>query len=121
MRSIKSEEGMTLLEVLVGIVILMVIAVPLLSFTITAANTSKVNDLHIAYALLRGESEIMYQKQVVPSKNLSVNIGGIVYLLSCSTDNKDSDVVSWSMNVKKINKFIAGTKGLLYEPVPKKN
>ena len=107
---------MTLLEVLVGIVILMIIAVPLLSFTITAANSSKTNDQRIAYALLRGETEIMYKKCIVPSQDLSMNINGIVYSLSCRTDNKDGDIVSWSMKVKKNKKIIAGINGLLYEP-----
>jgi Tfp pilus assembly protein PilV len=85
-RTIKSAEGMTLLEVLVGIVILMIIAVPLLSFTITAAKASKTDDQRIAYALLRGEAEIMYKKRIVPSRGLSVDIKGIKYSLSCTTD-----------------------------------
>jgi type II secretory pathway pseudopilin PulG len=112
----KSEKGMTLVEVIISIVILMIVTVPLYSFLGTMGTASKVHDLHIAYALLRGETAIMYKKHALPEKDLSVNIDGVDYTISCSEDSKDQGLVSWSMKVKKGNKSITGIKGLLYVP-----
>ena len=107
---------MTLIEVIAGIAILMVVAIPLLNMYTKIGSSSKVNDLRIAYALMRGETEKMYKTHTVSMAEQSVNIEGTSYSLTCTIESRNGDMVSWTMKTRKGRKTVAILNGLLYSP-----
>jgi len=114
--SIKNSKGMTLIEVLVGIAILMVAVIPLLGFYTRISHSARVQNNRIAYALLRGETEIMYKKHQLPDHERSIMIDGMTYKISCDVAKTAGNLVEWSMKVGKGSKDIAAISGLLYSP-----
>lgn len=109
------ERGVTLVEVLIGLVVFVGIALPLFQFQARLGNTGQVRDLYAAYALLRGESQVLYANGELPPASREVALNGIGYVVRC-THERDSQVVSWTMSVEKGEKRIAGITGLLYAP-----
>ena len=112
--ALKTSSGMTLAEVLVGFCILMIAAVPLLSLYLRMAHSETVQDERVAYALLRGETEIMYQKNKLPESEKTFSMNGKSYRLCCNVTKKDGKLTEWALNVDRGKKEIARLSGLLY-------
>jgi hypothetical protein len=115
MKRKRADGGVTLVEALIGLVIFVSIAIPLIRYAASSANSGKVIDLKIASAILHGECAVMYKNQKLPLPQRFVTINNAVFEIS-STAEKDSVMANWSITVKKAGKSIAGVHGLLYLP-----
>jgi hypothetical protein len=116
MKRLNSNRGLTLVEALIGLFIFVSIFLPLFRFAGPTANSSKVKDLKIACAILRGECEIMYKNHETPPKKRKVVIDKSTYDVEFDS-KRDSMIVDWTLRVKRAGKQIAGLHGFLYEPM----
>jgi hypothetical protein len=108
-----TDSGVTLVEALIGLVVFMCLIVPLIRFAGSSAEASRVKDLKIASALLRGECAVMYKNQKMPVLQRIVTIDKSSYEISFASVS-DSILADWSMSVKRDGKPIADVRGLLY-------
>ncbi len=116
MRRSDSNSGMTLLEVLIALLIFVGILLPLLRFVGPTANSSKVKDRKVAYAILKGESEVLYRNRMLPERQSQVCVDNTTYDVLFDS-HTDSMMVDWTLSVNRQGKYLAGLHGLLYAPV----
>lgn len=107
--------GYSLVEVMIGMSIFLVVIIPLLTYSTKTAFNTKASDLQIAYALLKGESDVIYSNNSLPPPEQEIKVGVRTYKI-CFHCTQDSLVTTWDLKVKKKNKTIAKIKGLSYIP-----
>ncbi len=110
----RRERGLTLVESVVGLVVFVVVVIPVMQFAGRLATSSKGADLQAAYAILKGECDVIYGVRRLPMpQEREIAVDGRQYILKCA-HHPDTGLVSWTMAVRKDEKTIAGMSGLVY-------
>ncbi|MBD3242908.1 MAG: prepilin-type N-terminal cleavage/methylation domain-containing protein [Chitinivibrionales bacterium] len=104
-------QGMTLVEVLVGMTVFAVGVLPLLLVLGRAGNAAKVRDLCVAQALLEGELSIMESSGALPEAERSLNVSGRKYIVRCVVDTVEG-CAQWCVRVERSGRSIGELRGL---------
>ncbi len=113
MRSMKNRAGMTLLEVVVGLVVFAIGVLPLLLAHTRAANTSRVRAMAVAHALLKGEASLLFETGMEPPATRTVALDGRTYVVgySCACDTVPA---FWRLHVALGDDTLARLAGALH-------
>jgi len=111
----RTPSGMTLVETIIAMVILISVILPLLYFGTKAAYNTGIEEMQEAYTLLNGECSIIYSKHLLPKNNKKIAVGGRIYTMICET-KRDSSLVYWTLTIKAGPREIGPIKGIAFIP-----